>query len=93
MEQDIKEILTALSEQMAILIAESKEQRKFRLKVEDKVIPQIDLLADGFKGYSDRVPAFDKMASDIDTMKTNIDVIKTVVKQHSDDIIKLKVVE
>lgn len=93
MEQDIKEILTALSEQMAILIAESKEQRKFRLKVEGKVIPQIDLLADGFKGYSDRVPAFDKMTSDIDTMKTDIDVIKTVVKQHSNDIIKLKVVE
>lgn len=93
METDIAKLLTALTEKVDLLVKESKESRKFRLKVEAEVIPQVKLLSDGFQGYTDRIPAFDKMADDIDTLKLDMAVVKAVMKQQSNDIGKLKAIK
>lgn len=93
METDIAKLLTALTEKVDLLVKESEESRKFRLKVEEEVIPQVKLLSDGFQGYTDRIPAFDKMADDIDTLKLDMAVVKAVMKQQSNDIGKLKAIK
>lgn len=89
MEAEILEILKALMEKVD---NESKEARKFRMKMEADVIPHIQLLSEGFSGYADRVPMIEQMASDISDLKLSMDVVEAIVKKQSSEITKLKAV-
>lgn len=54
--------------------------------LEADVKPKVQLLAEGFQGYAERVPLMDRMAENLETVKEDVSIIKDVVTSHSQEL-------
>ncbi len=59
---------------------------KIKMTLESTVQPSIQLLAEGFQGYADRVPKMDQMAGDLVAVKEDVSIIKDAVTAHSEEL-------
>lgn len=64
-----------------------------KLGIETEIKPHIKLLAEGFEGYTERLPQIDQMAEDIHDTKLQTDVIAAVIERQGKDIKNLKVIK
>lgn len=48
---------------------------KIDIRMETDIAPKLQLLAEGFQGYAERVPALDQMAADIAGIKENVAIL------------------
>lgn len=63
--------------------------REVKLTIENEIKPQIRLLAEGFAAQ----PDLHQIASDIEDVKLDMDIVKAVVAKQSKDISKLQIVK
>ena len=75
------------------ITSEAKELRQdideIKLTMENKIKPNIQLLAEGYAGF----PDFHKMESNIEDIKLDMDIVKAVVTKQSKDISKLQIIK
>lgn len=60
-----------------------------KLTMENKIQPNIQLLAEGYAG----LPDFHKMESNIEDIKLDMDIVKAVVTKQSKDISNLQIIK
>lgn len=96
-ESDVREMLEAILQGINSIdnriTSEAKELRQdideIKLTMENKIKPNIQLLAEGYAG----LPDFHKMESNIEDIKLDMDIVKAVVTKQSKDISKLQIIK
>lgn len=70
-----------------------EQNTKMQLSIENEIKPQLKLLAEGFQGYTEKLPAIDKAINDIEDIRLDMEIVKAVVTKQSRDISKLQIIK
>lgn len=89
-EKELESALTLILNKLDTLqddVSEVKQRTtKIEFTIETDIKPRVQLLAEGFQGYAERVPLMDRMAEDLETVKEDVSIIKDVVTSHSREL-------
>jgi len=82
-QSDIRGINTRLDTMQADITDIKDRVLKIEITQENKIVPNIQLLAEGHGGVIDRLDRLDELPEKVEDIQNNVNIIKSVFKEHA----------